>query len=217
MKYIAVLDHEHLDNALFLTAFAKSLSAHKDRQGIIVHGGSEYTERLIQTGMMREDAEIRAIKDLNRRLIALFADHGISTIGMNSYQKEMILRTENQVVVNKSLIDQLPETPFLLLSSLVKDDNGNVFNLSLSDLTKAIEKTFDDHEIVLFSMDDRDEIIQGKGRVKSLTNLDLDESFKTRYLPKEFHEFQQDFILTTPSDFSLWPKLMNETRIVSTT
>ncbi len=73
MDYIAVLDYEHLDNGMFLTAFAKALSQQKSR-GIILHGDSEYTERLIQTGIMREEATIRAMKDLNHRLVALFAD-----------------------------------------------------------------------------------------------------------------------------------------------
>ena len=48
---------------------------------------SEYTDRLMQTGMMREDARKRAVMDLNRRLITLFADHGVSAIGLNGFQK----------------------------------------------------------------------------------------------------------------------------------
>lgn len=65
-SFIAVLDHEHLENSIFLTSFAKSLAQLGDRKGIVIHGDSPYTDRLIQTGMMREDARLRAIKDLNK-------------------------------------------------------------------------------------------------------------------------------------------------------
>ncbi|MDZ7756314.1 hypothetical protein [Rhodohalobacter sp.] len=129
IHFIAVLDHQHLENSVFLTAFAKSLAKLGDRKGIIVHGDSPYTDRLIQTGMMREDARLRAIKDLNKRLIGLFADQGIPTIGVHGFQKEMATIKEGELWFNKEKIEDLHDIPNLLLSNLVDEmtDAQNMF------------------------------------------------------------------------------------------
>ena len=114
--YIAVLDYDHLDNGLFLKTFANAIANHKER-GLILHSDSQYTDRIIQTGVMREDARIRAIKDLNNRLIALFADEGISAIGLNGYQRELISMAGDDITIDVEQLNKLPDQPVLLLSS----------------------------------------------------------------------------------------------------
>lgn len=89
MSYIAVLDFENLDNGIFLHAFAQALARHQ-RPGIIIHGDSEYTNRIMQTGVMRDDASRRAIKDLNLRLTALLADAGVPAVAMHGFHKDAI-------------------------------------------------------------------------------------------------------------------------------
>lgn len=125
--YVALIDFDHLDHPVFLKSLAQSLSAHKTRKGILIHGDSEYTNRLMQTGMMREDARERAIMDLNHRLVSLFADHGVSTIGLQGFQKELIQKTESGLQLNKKVFDGLPYSPMLLISSLISDGEGRTY------------------------------------------------------------------------------------------
>src|SRR5690554_5498427 len=122
MDYIAVIDYEHLDNGMFLTAFARSLAQQKGSRGLIIHGGSDYAERLLQTGVMREDAVVRATRDLNHRLIALFADHGVAAIGLNAYQKSLIRMTESGPELDIGQFRRLPKQPHLLISNLIEDE-----------------------------------------------------------------------------------------------
>ncbi len=205
MNYIAVLDYAHLDNAIFLTAFAKALKAHDTRKGIIIHGESEYTERLIQTGMMREDARIRSIKDLNRRLVALLADHGVSTIGLHGFQKELISRTENGLELNMDTFESLPQSPFLLLSTLIRNQNDELEALSLTRLAAFLSDQLQNHVPVVFSMDEQEEIISEFKRPKQIAGIDLSAEFRQQYLPVEFHDFDQQFFLSSSGDFSTWP------------
>jgi hypothetical protein len=205
MNYIAVLDYEHLDNAIFLTAFAKAVKAQEIRKGIIIHGESAYTDRLIQTGMMREDACIRSIKDLNRRLIALLADHGVPTIGLHGFQKELISRTENTLELNRKTFDELPQSPFLLLSNLISCGDEGTEALPLTKLASFLTHELDEHVPVLFSMDDQEEIMSETNRPKHLIGNDLDDDFLKKYIPKEFHGYKESFVLSSSADFSTWP------------
>src|SRR5699024_622093 len=122
MSYIAAIDYEHLDDGLFLTGLAQSISKQKKTQQIILHADSAYTERIMQTGVMREDAKIRSQKDLNHRLIALFADEGIAAIGINGYQRKLIRLEDNELVLDKKQFKQLPRPSAIVLSCLVWDE-----------------------------------------------------------------------------------------------
>lgn len=142
MDFLAVLDYEHLDNGMFLTSFARALSKKKIR-GLIIHGDSEYTERIIQTGVMREDARVRAIKELNHRLIALFADEGVSTIGINGFQKSLATTDGDHIHIDKSKLAHVPVQPMLLLSNLgLHSETGNKTVIPLPDYAEALKKSF---------------------------------------------------------------------------
>lgn len=212
-SYIAVLDHQHLDNSVFLSAFARSLSQHgSSRKGIVVHGDSPYTDRLIQTGIMRADARLRAIKDLNRRLIGLFADQGVSTIGVHGYQKEMVrVDGDQDIELDQGEIEQLHSTPHLLLSCLAAHGN-ETDHIPLPSFVSALAKTYTDAEILLFSMKEEDEILTKKEQV-NYSWQELPESFKEGSLPEEFREYKQPVTLTTATDFANWPDLNNATKI----
>jgi hypothetical protein len=200
MNFIAVLDYEHLDNAMFLTSFARSLSRKKNR-GIILHGDSEYTERIIQTGVMREDAQIRAIKELNHRLVALFADEGISTISLNGFQKSLVKTDGKRVVIDKKQILNFPKEPMLLISNLgLNTVTGKPVPIPLQKLSVAIHKGFDLDGIDLFSIKESAEIIR-----EDLPKLiDLDEcsnEFKEEHIPKNFRNESLTIRLNSASAF----------------
>jgi len=200
MDFIAVLDYEHLDNGMFLTSFSRSLARKKNR-GILLHGDSEYTERIIQTGMMREDAQIRAIKELNHRLVALFADEGISTIAVNGYQKSLVKTDGTRVVIDKAQILSFPQEPMLLISNLgLNTVTGKPVPIPLQDLSIAFHKGFDLDGVDLFSIKESADII-----LEDLPKLiDLDEcsiEFKEEHIPKNFRNESLTIRLNSTSTF----------------
>lgn len=210
-SFIAVLDHEHLENSIFLTSFAKSLARLGDRKGIIIHGDSPYTDRLIQTGMMREDARMRAIKDLNKRLIGLFADQGIATIGIHGFQKGLVTKKETDVEIDTDALHALHSTPNLLISNLVEQD-GEPFHLPLPEFAKSIEQNIGESEILLFSKNEKDEILISESR-NEFTWSDIPDSFTKESIPDEFHNFEHSVKITTANDFANWPDLKKVTFI----
>ena len=202
-QYIAVLDHEHLENSLFLTAFAKALSQHKGRRGIILHGDSEYTDRILQSGVMRQQAQIRATKDLNRRLIGLFADQGVSTVGLHCYQRGLVQIRNEDLVLNHKELNRIPSVPCLLLSNLI-EKNGEIIPAPLPELSRLFT-TQTNSEIVLFSINDRDELLgfsdNKKMKWDEIKGHELEKS-----VPKEFNNFHFPVTLTTAAGFENWPE-----------
>jgi hypothetical protein len=211
INFIAVIDHEHLENTIFLTSLAKSLAKIGNRHGVVIHGDSPYTDRLIQTGMMREDARLRAIKDLNKRIIGLFADQGVPTIGVHSYQKGLVKKDGEQLKLDKGALNQLHDTPNLLISNLV-EENGNPAHVPLPDFIKSIAGQLDDIEILLFSKNEKDEILVSDSD-QELTWSDLPERFAETTLPDEFRNFNYPVKITTATDLSNWPDLKKVTKV----
>lgn len=211
INFIAVLDHEHLENTVFLTAFAKSLAKLGERKGIVIHGDSPYTDRLIQTGMMREDARLRAIKDLNKRLVGLFADQGIPTIGIHGFQKGLITKQEDDIILNKEALDAHHATPNLLISSLV-EHKGTPLHVPLPEFSRSISTELDDADILLFSKNEKDEILISETKEK-LSWSSLPAGFAETTLPDEFRNFDHPVKLTTATDFANWPSLKKVTKI----
>lgn len=213
-NYIALLDFEHLDHPVFLKSLAQSLSAHKKRKGILIHGDSEYTNRLMQTGMMRADARKRAVMDLNHRLVALFADHGVSTIGLQGFQKELIQLDGSELSLNHKVLDELPDSPMLLISSLVSSAEQEKVYIPPVQLIKFLAEELDDHEIVIFSQNHDSDIFTTNPDTEKQLNWDqLSEEFKSKHLTEEQITLQQSSILTTGLAFSEWPNLKNATKI----
>ena len=200
MDFLAVLDYEHLDNGVFLTSFARSLAQKKER-GIVIHGDSEYTERIIQTGVMRKEARIRAIKELNHRLVALFADQGISTIAVNGYQKSMVTTDGDDLTINQDQINSFPPQPTLLLSNLALNKISKTPEpVSLPNLADRLSKLFNLSRITLFSIDDSAEIIK-KEFPENINLQDANKDLIKDHIPKSFREYHGEVRLTTASSF----------------
>ena len=200
MNFLTVLDYDHLDNGMFLTAFARSL-AQKKESGIIIHSDSEYTDRLIQTGMMREDARLRAIKDLNHRLIALFADQGVSTIGVNGHQKSLIQLYGEEIRINREQVRRFPSQPMLLISGLAEDLSGDTPKaLSLPEMARSFQQSFDIEEVILFSTDESSSIIKGDFP-QTIIPAEKDDSYLNKHVPSSFRNFKYKVKLHTPDTF----------------
>ncbi|XWN37823.1 MAG: hypothetical protein ROO71_02625 [Balneola sp.] len=210
--YVALIDFDHLDHPVFLKSLAQSLATHKTRKGILIHGDSEYTNRLMQTGMMREDARKRALMDLNHRLVALFADHGVSAIGLQGFQKELIQKTDSGLELNKKVFNELPDSPMLLLSSLISDGQDRSY-IPPVELAEFLVSELEDHELVIFSQDHDADIFTQSSNAKELKWDELSDEFIEKNLSEDQLTITIPTILTTGISFSGWPEPEKATKI----
>lgn len=219
MRYIAAIDYDHLDNGVFLTSMARSLAQQqekKDVRSIIVHSDSKYTERVIQTGVMRREARIRSVKDLNNRLVAHFADQGVSTIGINPNQRNFIKLENNSLNIDHSFLDTLPSESVLLLSTLVQDtDSQESVIVELPRLIKFLYEELEADQLFLFSKSEEAEIFAQSQPSGELYWNTLDSAFREKQIPEEFSNFGQPVHLTTARDFNQLPDLSHSIFIQS--
>jgi len=201
MSYIAALDYEHMDNGVFLTSFGRALSEQQDTRAIVVHGESEYTERLIQTGIMRDEAKIRCIKDLNHRLVALLADEGVSTIGLNGYHKGTVVLEDEELQIDRDFIENLPPRTVLLLSNLVLDrEKERPVPVDLDRFVDFLRDSLVPDEIFLFSRDNR-------------SRPDAPAPQSKKLIPEDFERFGGRARLTTTTAFARLPDLAGTARL----
>lgn len=200
MDFLAVLDYDHLDNGVFLTSFAKSLSK-KEKRGIIIHSDSDHTERIIQTGVMRQEAKIRAIKELNHRLVALFADEGISTIALNGFQKSLLKIDGDTIEFEKKQIDALPDPPMILISNLAVDVRANDYRtVPLSDMAELLCDQFGIDEIIVFSLDESSDFIK-QDFPETMKIDEADQSFIEKHIPEDLRDLSIQIRLKSASTF----------------
>lgn len=211
MRYIAALDYEHLDNGVFLTTLARSLSqqqSNKDVRSIIIHGDSAYTERIIQTGVMRDEATVRSVKDLNNRLVALFADEGVSAVGINPFQRNFITLKEDQLTFDHSFYDTLPHQSVLLLSTLVYDTSAKKpVVVDLSTLAQFLSKELDADQLFIFSKSDESEIFTNSDAPTNIKWDSMDPAFRKKQIPDELRSLNRPVQLVNARDFNQIPDL----------
>lgn len=213
MHYLAALDHDHLDNGVFLTSLARSLAEQQKKpavRSIILHTDSEYTERIIQTGVMRDQATIRSLKDLNKRLVSLLADQGVSAIGINPYKRNFITLKDGKLKLDHSFLEQLPNRPVLLLSTLVQDIvRGQQAAVELPRMLAFLREQLQPEELFIFSKAEESEIFTNTGNPDTIAWETMDQNFRDTQIPNEFTDFNYPLRLTTARDFSLIPDLKN--------
>ncbi len=213
MRYIAALDYDHLDNGVFLTSLARSLSQQQEKENvypIIVHGDSAYTERIIQTGVMREEATIRSIKDLNHRLVALFADQGVSTVGINPYQRNLITVDDDSLQIDHSFLNTLPNRSVLLLSTLVQETGSDQpVVLDLPRLATFLAEELGADQFFIFNKSDKSEVFTNEELPESLTWEAMDQSFRNERIPDDLSNLKYPVRLATARDFNQIPDLEN--------
>lgn len=202
MDYITVLNYEHLDNSLFLTSFARAV-ARKQARGIVLHGDSEYTNRIIQTGVMREEAVVRAMKDLNHRLIALLADEGVPAIGLNGFQKSLVSVTDGKIRIDIQQLHSLPEVPLLVISALGdfrKPEGNSVEPISLPLLAEAFVQQSTFENLTLFSIDEQSAMIK-QPFPDAATPEKLPLELRQKHIASDFLDLSVPVQLTTPDQF----------------
>lgn len=200
--FIAALDFENLDNPLFLKTFAEALRQFPNQKAIIVHGDSAYTDRLMQTGIMREDAIIRSIQDLNHRLVSFFADYGIACIGINGFQRGTIaVQSDGSLEVNIPFLESLPERTITIISNLVLDKPTEGKKVvPLSEVARLLAKKLSEDQVFIFSTDKKDHTFL-KMAVEMPKMGQIDEISLKKHensVPKEFVSYPGKYILSKP-------------------
>lgn len=214
MQYLAAIDYAHLDNGVFLSSLARSISQQNDVRPILIHGDSEYTERIIQTGVMREEATIRSIKDLNHRLIALLADQGVSTIGINGFQREIITLINGELNIDLDYFKSLPPEPALLLSTLVLDkESGKVRPVDLNRFADFLKGALLIEEFFIFSASEQDELFTEEKKPEKVGWQEMSEQFHTTFIPEEFQRYGKPVRLTTAREFDRIP-ILDKTSLI---
>lgn len=188
---------------MFLTGLARAISRQENTRPIIIHADSAYTERIMQSGVMRDEAQIRAQKDLNHRLIALFADEGISAVGINGYQRRLIRRLGDGFVLDESQFERLPHPSVIILSCLVWDEEeAKVVPVELCELAKFLHQKLETDRLFVFNKSETWPADTGN---KNRRNLPDD--FKEKHIPAEFQNFDESLCLTTAHHFQNVPDL----------
>jgi len=211
MRYIAALDYEHLDNGVFLTTLAKSLFQQQEKKevrSILVHSDSKYTERIIQTGVMRDEATVRSVKDLNNRLVALFADQGVSTVGINPFQRNFISREDKKLKFDHSFYETLPRQSVLLLSTLIYDaESQRPAVIDLATLAQFLAEELEADELFIFSKSNESEIFTQSDLPHEIKWSAMESSFREKQIPDEFASLYRPIQLVTARDFNEIPDL----------
>lgn len=219
MRYIAAIDYQHLDNGVFLTTLARSLSQQQDKEKvrpILLHGDSAYTERIMQTGVIREQARIRSVKDLNHRLVALFADQGVSTVGINPNQRNLITLKDNSLSLDHNFLDTLPERSVLLLSTLVHDlEADESVVMDLPRIFNFLADELEADQLFIFTKSDEAEVFTTSDELQTLEWSSLDESYREQQIPEELSHLSRTVRMTTARDFNQIPDLQNTILIKS--
>ena len=158
--FLLLLDREHLDNGMFLRSLSDKLALKKNNRGIILHTDSAYTDRIIQTGVFREEAEKRSLKDLNNRLIALLADSGVPAIGLSGHKKGFVIQnTDGSLELDSSFLQKLPKGVHLVMNHLgLSSDNESVI-IPFQEMAHALWQSLSIQEVIAFRNDDEQGII----------------------------------------------------------
>jgi len=182
--YLALLDYEHLDQHFFMKSLVKELAKEPHKRGILLHGDSPLTDRIMQEGVMRQEAQIRATKELNHRLVGLLADEGIPALGLHAYQKGLITP---ELTVSKASWDSLPSIPVIVLSTLIGQHEKAQEMRSLTEIQLAVASQLPISEVIGFSLLDYLEwnLHSVPSSLIEQGTLELESEFVREHLPTE--------------------------------
>ncbi|MEX1010579.1 MAG: hypothetical protein WDZ29_00810 [Balneolaceae bacterium] len=203
---MAVLDYEHLDNGLFLTAFARELSRRPSGSTLILHGDSAYTDRLTRSGTAVQDAKLRSIRDLNHRLVALLADYGVAAVGIHGYQQSMVRLENGTLKINMERFLRIPSRSTLVLSNLADGAGDQPVPIPLAQLAEALSSGLNLQEVLIFRPGNPRKSTSEE-RPSELNRNELSREEKERWLPKEFRSSGTEFTIIEPEDLSGCPVL----------
>lgn len=214
MEYIAVIDHTRLDHSLFMKSFAEAMGRQTGCSGIILHGDSAYTDRLIQTGMMRQDAVLRSTRDLNHRMVALLADSGVAAVGINGYQKEIIRQSETSLHADLEWFEGRPTGTHVILSNLVWDvDDNKIKAVPLREMSAQLVRQLKKDNLIIFSTDDKKSLLHSKHDPQKIHRTEKWSDIRNQ-LPAELIPPPENCYLATAESFGSLPETAQLIRLM---
>lgn len=201
MKYLFILDYARLDQGAFLKHMARSLSRLSLESFMMIHADSGYTTRITETGVLTEIARVRAIKELNHRLTALFADEGIPMIAINGYQRKTIVNNKTGTSINADYLRELGSKTNVLLSNLVEGADGAPVPMPLGELATRLHEAMSFSHIIVFDAQDRPE---------SLIFAEKQENNPPETPPKELQNVNLKFTIIQPSELNAKERFQNK-------
>ncbi|MDI6400439.1 hypothetical protein QLX67_00395 [Balneolaceae bacterium ANBcel3] len=121
MNYLILIDAVSGGDVVFLKSLATAIGRHKKSRGIILHSDNLLSGLSSEADPSDSQFVDRSIRELNKKLVALFADYGIPVIGMHGYQKSIIQIDASEIRFEKAWFDAIPSGVSLVLSNLVLD------------------------------------------------------------------------------------------------
>jgi hypothetical protein len=111
----------------------------------------------MQTGVMRETAQLRSIQDLNHRLVTFFADYGLPCIGINGFQRgTLTISDENHISINTDFIKGLPNKTHLILSGLVQHETTEqILTIPIAEFVQQVTDQLEIDIIYVFTTDEK--------------------------------------------------------------
>jgi len=123
--YIAIIDREQAGNSLYLKSFSRALRNQTHLRGIFIHADNQRTENMIQDGVMRDQARKRVTRETTKRLVDMFAEAGVASVGMQGWQIAAI-ENERDVVLKVDPREKIPPHTHLVLSNQMDVDGSEL-------------------------------------------------------------------------------------------
>jgi hypothetical protein len=200
MRCITVLDYEHLDNGPFLMSLAQAVSGCAQFHPLIIHTDSALTERIIQQGVTRDEAEIQCIKTLNHRLVNFFADEGVPALGIHGYQKKAIILKDGKLQINRNFFNNLPPVVILLSTLVWNTETKSAMRVELPRMAYFIQKQLAAEPVYCFKTQEKAESQIPEER-HEISWKGLSTDFTKKYIPVEFRHFNQPLWLLSVQSF----------------
>jgi hypothetical protein len=216
MFVIALLDREHLDNGPFLKSLSATLSQLKGVRVLFIHSDSEYTDRIMQLGVMREEALTRSTRELNRRLSALFSDEGSACVGLNGYQKDSLVLKGGILNVDSDYLGKILSHSHVILSNMVADpdNSGTAFvtpERLAATLTAALKP---DHLIVFSARETGGPLVEQKNGESGEVFTHSDERV-SGLIPSEMKALKTGYLITGLRQFASLPDASGMLKVIN--
>lgn len=202
MTLLIVLDDAHLGNTLFMKSFGHALKQLKQADIVLLHASERYTDNLIQTGLFRADASVRAAREINRKLVTWLADYGVSCSSVHGDQRGLIRRQNGVVRLDRTRLQDYATQAVRVFSTLIQGENGETTSISLAELTRFLEIQIPTDHVVIFSLSEADSVIQREGPTLLSWSQPIDFLAD---IPDEFKSYIHPVILASSTNLSSVP------------
>ncbi len=129
---------------------------------------------------------------------------------INPYKRNFITLKGDKLQLDHSFLEQLPNRPVLLLSTLVQNvEHNQQAVVELPRMFAFLREQLKPEELFIFSKAEESEIFTNTGNPDTVAWETMDESFRETQIPDELTNFDQPLRLTTARDFSQIPDLKN--------